>query len=213
MHCSISTTLSIIQIFFYDWFNSEYTFMSICALVKTCYGLAYCLSQKMFCVHLIRVFFHLSLGKVFDKCVRSSWLSQGFVTQSCSTLCGLMDCSPPGSTVHGFPKEEHWSGFFPWSGHFPLQGILKTQRQNLGLLHCRLILYWLSHQRPIVFVQSCLTLCDPVDCSPPGSSVHGILQARTLEWIAISFSRELFYRVIQIFCFLFFYCLVILSIV
>ena len=35
--------------------------------------------------------------------------------------------------------------------------------------------------------QSCLTLCDPVDCSPPGSSVHGILQARILEWVAISF--------------------------
>ena len=37
--------------------------------------------------------------------------------------------------------------------------------------------------------QLCLTLCDPKDCSPPGSSVHGILQARTLEWVAISFSR------------------------
>ena len=37
--------------------------------------------------------------------------------------------------------------------------------------------------------QSCLTLCDPMDCSPPGSSVHGILQARILEWVAISFSR------------------------
>ena len=35
----------------------------------------------------------------------------------------------------------------------------------------------------------CPTLCDPTDCSPPGSSVHGILQARTLEWVAISFSR------------------------
>ena len=38
-------------------------------------------------------------------------------------------------------------------------------------------------------LQSCLTLCDPVDCSPPGSSVHVILQARILEWVAISFSR------------------------
>ena len=38
--------------------------------------------------------------------------------------------------------------------------------------------------------QSCPTLCDPVDCSPPGSSIHGILQARILEWVAISFSRE-----------------------
>ena len=37
--------------------------------------------------------------------------------------------------------------------------------------------------------QSCPTLCDPMDCSPPGSSVHVILQARILEWVAISFSR------------------------
>ena len=38
-------------------------------------------------------------------------------------------------------------------------------------------------------LQSCLTLCDPRDGSPPGSPVPGILQARTLEWIAISFSN------------------------
>ena len=37
--------------------------------------------------------------------------------------------------------------------------------------------------------QSCQTLCDPVDCSLPGSSVHGIFQARVLEWVAISFSH------------------------
>ena len=37
--------------------------------------------------------------------------------------------------------------------------------------------------------QLCLTLCDPVDCSPPGSSVHGILQARILEWVAMPSSR------------------------
>ena len=37
-------------------------------------------------------------------------------------------------------------------------------------------------------LQSCLTLCNPIDGSPPGSPVPGILQARTLEWIAISFS-------------------------
>ena len=39
--------------------------------------------------------------------------------------------------------------------------------------------------------QSCPTLCDPMDCSLPGSSVHGIFQARVLEWVAIAFS---FYR-------------------
>ena len=38
-------------------------------------------------------------------------------------------------------------------------------------------------------LQSCLTLCDPIDCSPPGSSVHGISQARTLEWISFPFSK------------------------
>ena len=38
-------------------------------------------------------------------------------------------------------------------------------------------------------LQSCPTLCDPMDCSSPGSFVHGILQARILEWVAISFSR------------------------
>ena len=38
-------------------------------------------------------------------------------------------------------------------------------------------------------LQSCLTLCDPIDSSPPGSPIPGILQARTLEWVAISFSN------------------------
>ena len=38
--------------------------------------------------------------------------------------------------------------------------------------------------------QSCLTICDPMDCSPPGSSIHGIFQARILEWSGISFSRS-----------------------
>ena len=40
-------------------------------------------------------------------------------------------------------------------------------------------------------LQSCLTLCDPIDGRPPGSSVPGILQARTLEWVAISFSKHI----------------------
>ena len=45
-----------------------------------------------------------------------------------------------------------------------------------------------KHKDVKVFVaQSWSTLCDPVDCSPPGSSVHGIFQARILEWVAIPF--------------------------
>ena len=41
----------------------------------------------------------------------------------------------------------------------------------------------------VLVAQSCLTLCNLMDCNPPGSSVHGILQARILEWVAISISR------------------------
>ena len=88
-----------------------------------------------------------------------------------------------------------------------LQGIFLTQESNWGLLHCRWILYQLSYEGSPVQLwrmrciypaaaaaaaksrQSCPTLCDPIDGSPPGSPVPGILQARTLEWIAISFSN------------------------
>ena len=56
------------------------------------------------------------------------------------------------------------------------------------------MLHWTSDPTPTLrtyseVAQSCPTLCDPVDCSLPGSSVHGILQARVLGWVAISFSR------------------------
>ena len=43
--------------------------------------------------------------------------------------------------------------------------------------------------KPAKLLQSCPTLCDPIDGSPPGSPIPGILQARTLEWVAISFSN------------------------
>ena len=44
----------------------------------------------------------------------------------------------------------------------------------------------------MLVTQSCLTLCNPMDCSLPGFSVHGILQARMLEWVAMPFSRGIF---------------------
>ena len=50
---------------------------------------------------------------------------------------------------------------------------------------------WLKKEkRKLLVAESCPTLCDLMDCSLPGSSVHGILQARTLEWAAIPFSRR-----------------------
>ena len=45
-----------------------------------------------------------------------------------------------------------------------------------------------SKSESVLVTQSCLTLCDPMDCSLPGSFAHGVLQARRLEWVAIAFS-------------------------
>ena len=50
----------------------------------------------------------------------------------------------------------------------------------------------LLSSRRVLLAQLCLTLSDPMDHSPPGSSVHGISQERKLEWVAISFSRVIF---------------------
>ena len=86
----------------------------------------------------------------------------------------------------------------PWSfsgkntevgSHFLLQRIFPNQGSNPGLLHCTQSLYHLKHQKESEseVTQLCLTLCDPMDYSLPGFSIHGIFQARVLEWVAISF--------------------------
>ena len=64
------------------------------------------------------------------------------VSQSCLTLCNLMDCSPPGSSVHGDSPGNNTGVHC----HALFQGIFPTQGLNLGLPHCRQILYQLSHQ-------------------------------------------------------------------
>ena len=63
------------------------------------------------------------------------------------------------------------------------------KRREGGKLEGRKVFYS-SLKSKVLVTQSCPTLCDPMDCSPPGSSVHGILQARLLEWLTIPFSRE-----------------------
>ena len=54
-----------------------------------------------------------------------------------------------------------------------------------------MVLVFPQFQKPVLYLVAQLfpTLCDPTDCSPPGSSVHGILQARILEWVAMPSSR------------------------
>ena len=61
--------------------------------------------------------------------------------------------------------------------------------KNTGV-GCRFLLQCMKAKSQSEVAQSCLTLSDPMDCSPPGSSVHGIFQARVLEWGAIAFSEN-----------------------
>ena len=126
------------------------------------------------------------------------------VAQSCPTLCDPMDCSPPGSSVHEDSPSKNPGA----SCHALLQGIVPTQGLNPGLPHCRQILHHLSHQRSpkVSWHHSYLprhtntvsesvspsVMCNslqPMDCSPPVSSVHGIIQARILEWVVVPSSR------------------------
>ena len=77
--------------------------------------------------------------------------------QSRPTLCDPIEAAHQAPPSLGFSRQEHWSGL-----PFP------------------------SPMRESELAQSCLTLSDPMDCSLPGSSVHGIFQARVLEWGAIA---------------------------
>ena len=60
--------------------------------------------------------------------------------------------------------------------------------KNTGV-GCHFLLQCMKVKSESEVAQLCLTLCNPMDCSLPGSSLHGILQARVLEWVAISFSN------------------------
>ena len=78
-------------------------------------------------------------------------------------------------------KEKH-------SNCFSLDTFSIVYSQYCMLPPCLLNLY--AEYSILLVAQSCLTLCNPMDCSTPGSSVHGILQARILGWVSISFSRR-----------------------
>ena len=60
--------------------------------------------------------------------------------------------------------------------------------KNTGV-GCHFLLQCMKRKSESEVAQSCLTLCDPMDCSPPGFSIHEIFQARVLEWGAIAFSE------------------------
>ena len=90
-----------------------------------------------------------------------------------SDLSRVRLCATPQMAAHqappspGFSRQDHWSGL-----PFPPPHCMKVKSESQ-------------------VTQSCLTLSDPIDCSLPGSSIHGIFQARVLEWVAIAFSMRI----------------------
>ena len=117
------------------------------------------------------------------------------VAQSCLTLCDSMDCSPPGFSTHGVFQARILEGVAislsrGSSPHRDWTQVFHIEGRHFTLWATR---EWECHSIAAAAaaksLQSCLTLCDPIDGSPSGSTVPGILQARTLEWVAISFSN------------------------
>ena len=108
-------------------------------------------------------------------------------------LCNPMDCSLPGSSVHGILQARilEWVAISFSRGSSQLRDQTRVSRIAGEFFITE------SPGKPSLAIaaaaakslQSCLTLCNPTDGSPPGSSVPGILQARILEWVAISFSN------------------------
>ena len=145
------------------------------------------------------------LNAFLTRCAEPNSLNLMFrvcsAAQSCPTLWDPEDCSPPSSSVCGIlqprvlewvamsfsrassrPRDQIRVSCVSWTAGFlttePLGKPYKNQTDRRS-------------QIPEVKVsQLCPTLCDPRACSPPDSSVHGILQARILEWVAIPFSRD-----------------------
>ena len=105
-----------------------------------------------------------------------------------SDSCDPMDWSPPGSSVLGIFQARilEWIAISFSRGSF--------RPRNWAQVPCiagTFFTDWAMREAHMS-AQSCPTLCDPMDCSPPGSSVHGMLLARILEWVAIPFSRGSF---------------------
>ena len=110
------------------------------------------------------------------------------ITQSCLTLCDPMNCSLPGSSIHGILQAR----ILEWVAMPSSRGSSRPEIKLLSLSSPALAgTTWEAfYSSSAQSLQSCLTPCDAMRCSLPGSSIHGILQARTLGWVAISFSWE-----------------------
>ena len=146
-----------------------------------------CIAGRFFTVWTIRVIFAAAAAAAKSP-------------QSCPTLWDPIDGSPLGSSRLLYP----WNSPGKNTGlscHALLQGIFLIQESNQ--VSCIAGGFFTTSASWEAFtqyaaaaaksLQSCPTLCDPIDCSPPASPVPGILQARTLEWVAIAFSTHSVY--------------------
>ena len=95
-----------------------------------------------------------------------------------------------GCVVHGVAKSQTWLSDF--HSHSRSEIIIEDWKRSQFNKHLIEYLHVCVCVCVYSVVQSCLTLCDPMHYSPPGSPVHGILQARILGWVAISSSRRSF---------------------
>ena len=98
------------------------------------------------------------------------------------------------SLIRALPAPSSAPCLLPFSGHPCLLSASSSLHSRPLVLPCSCRMppsphIFLSFIFIVLVSEFCPTLCDPVECSPPGSSVHGILQARILEWVAIPFCR------------------------
>ena len=132
--------------------------------------------------------------------------------QSCLTLCNPIDGSPAGSAVPGILQARtlEWvatSFSNAWKWKVKVKSLSRVwllatswtaayqaplhpwdfPGKNTGV-GCHFLLQCMKVKSQSEVTQSCPTLSNPMDCSLPGSSIHGIFQARVLEWVAIAFS-------------------------
>ena len=101
-----------------------------------------------------------------------------------------MDCRPPGSSVHGIFQAR----ILEWVAiSFSRRSSRSRDQTQVSCIAGRFFTVWATGlpagAAAAKLLQLCPTLCDPVDGLPPGSPIPGILQARTLDWVAISFSK------------------------
>ena len=100
-----------------------------------------------------------------------------------------MDDSLTGSSIHGIFQAR----VLEWGAIAFSEGLVNCKSLDVGT---SLVGSWYNKEATVAkeseskVAQSCPTLSDPTDCSPPGSSIHGIFQARVLEWGAIAFSKS-----------------------